>query len=137
MNNIKPKSRKEILDTCQKNFWHYSTLSKIMIFTSLLLSASAVAYYICGFVIPIIQGIINNEITGWQILLELCFCCILYIILKIVNLICISIGGTAIFREENWDTNLFAKAWLDIYKYEKYLIDVIDDENENNENFEK
>ena len=118
---MKPKSKKEILDTCQNNFWNYTTLSKVMIIISIVLSAAAVAYYICGYVLPTIQGIINNEISGFEMLWKILFGYILYLILQFANIIFISIGGSAVCREENWETIDFAKAWTNIYKYEKFL----------------
>ena len=118
---MKPKSRKEILDTCQNNFWNYTTFSKVMIIIIIVLSAAAVAYYICGYVLPTIQGIINNEISGFEILWKILFGYILYLILQFANIIFISIGGSAVCREENWETIDFAKAWTNIYKYEKFL----------------
>lgn len=45
---MKPKNRKEILDICQEHFWYYSTLTKILIFVSVLLSATSLVAYICG-----------------------------------------------------------------------------------------
>jgi hypothetical protein len=123
---MKPKSRKEILDTCQNNFWNYTTLSKVMIIISVMLSAALMAYYLVGFVIPTIQGIINNEIVGWNVMWQVCLCYILYYVQRLINIIFICIGGSALCREENWDTFDFAKAWVDIYKYEDYLDDIND-----------
>lgn len=125
---MKPKSKKEILDICQNNFWNYSTFSKIMILISMVLSAASVVYFICGYILPTIHGIIDNEIVGWTIMWKVCLGYILYYVLKLVNLIFVSIGGSVVCREENWDTLDFAKAWVDIYKYEKYMEDIIDDE---------
>lgn len=126
---MKPKSRKEILDTCQNNFWNYSTLSKVMIIIGVVLSAAAVVYYICGYVIPTVQGIMNGDIVSWNILLKVFLGYLLYYVLKLANLICVSIGGSAVCREEDWDSLDFAKAWVDIYKYKDYLGDIIDEEN--------
>ena len=123
---MKPKNRKEILDTCQNNFWNYSTYSKVMIITSVVLSAALMAYYLVGFVIPTIQGIINNEIVGWNVILQIFLCYILYYVQRFINIIFICIGGSAVCREENWDTFDFANAWVDIYKYEDYLDDIND-----------
>lgn len=125
---MKPKSRKEILDICQNNFWNYSTLSKIMIIIGLVLSAAAFVYYICGYVIPTIQGIMNGNIIGWNILWKVFVGYILYYVLKLADLIFVSIGGSAICREEGWDSLDFAKAWVDIYMYEKYIGDIFNDE---------
>ena len=123
---MKPKSRKEILDTCQNNFWNYTTLSKIMIIISVVLSAAVMAYYLVRFVIPTIQGIINNEIVGWNILLQIGLCYILYHVQRFINIVFVCIGGSAVCREENWETFDFAKAWVNIYKYEDYLEDIND-----------
>lgn len=118
---MKPKSRKEILDTCQNNFWNYTTLSKVMIVISVVLSAAAVTYYIVGYVMPTIINIVNGEISGFEILWKILFGYILYLILQFANIIFISIGGSAVCREENWETIDFAKAWTNIYKYENFL----------------
>lgn len=125
---MKPKSRKEILDICQNNFWNYSTLSKIMIIIGLVLSAAAFVYYICGYVIPTIQDIMNGNIIGWNVLWKVFVGYILYYVLKLADLIFVSIGGSAICREEGWDSLDFAKAWVDIYMYEKYIGDIFNDE---------
>lgn len=117
---MKPKSRKEILDTCQNNFWNYTTLSKVMIVISVVLSAAAVAYYIVGYVMPTILNIVNGEIGRFEILWKILFGYILYLILQFANIIFISIGGSAVCREENWETIDFAKAWTNIYKYENF-----------------
>ena len=125
---MKPKSKKEILDICQNNFWNYSTLSKIMILISMVLSAASVVYFLAGYVIPTIHGIIDGEIVGWVVMWRVLLGYILYYVLRFVNFIFVAIGGSAVCREENWDTLDFAKAWVDIYKYEKYMGDIIDDE---------
>ena len=125
---MKPKSRKEILDVCKSNFWRYSSLTKFMIIISIVLSAAAVALYICGFLIPTISGIISGEIVGMAIIWKVCLACILYAGLQFANLILVSIGGSAMCREEDWDTIDFAKAWVDFYEYEKYI-----EEDENSE----
>ena len=127
---MKPKNRKEILDTCQNNFWNYSMLSKIMIIISIVLSAAAVVYYIGGYIIPTIQGITNCDIAGWNIVWKIFLGFILYYVLYFVNIICVSIGGSAVCREENWDTIEFSKAWMNIYKYEKYLNDITNEKTE-------
>lgn len=127
---MNPKNRKEILDTCQNNFWNYSMLSKIMIIISIVLSAAAVVYYIGGYIIPTIQGIIHGDIVGWNIVWKVFLGFILYYVLYFVNIICVSIGGSAVCREENWDTIEFSKAWMDIYKYEKYLNDITNEKTE-------
>lgn len=125
---MKPKSRKEILNTCQNNFYNYSISSKILIIIGIVLSAAATAYYIVGFIIPTIQGISYNTIIGWDIVWRIFLGFILYYILQFINLICISIGGTAICREENWESLEFARAWMNIYKYKKTFSDLVDDE---------
>ena len=127
---MNPKNRKEILDTCQNNFWNYSMLSKIMIIISIVLSAAAVVYYIGGYIIPTIQGITHGDIAGWNIVWKAFLGFILYYVLKFVNLICVSIGGSVVCREENWDTFEFSKAWMNIYKYEKYLNDITNEKTE-------
>lgn len=129
---MKPKSRKEILDICQNNFWNYSTLSKIMIIISVALSSATLVYFICGYIIPTIQGIANNEIVGWGIMWKLFFGYILYYMLKLLNYIFVSIGGSALCREENWDTLDFAKAWVDIYEYEERVGKIFDDDCDEN-----
>lgn len=123
---MKPKSKKEILDICQNNFWKYSMLSKIMIIISVVLSSASLVYYICGYIIPVIQDIHNGEIVGWDIVWKVCIGYILYHVLKFVNLIFVCIGGSAMCREENWETLDFSKAWLNMYKYEKYIDDITD-----------
>lgn len=127
---MNPKNRKEILDTCQNNFWNYSMLSKIMIIISIVLSAAAVVYYIGGYIIPTIQGITHGDIAGWNIVWKVFLGFILYYVLHFVNIICVSIGGSAVCREENWDTFEFSKAWMNIYKYEKYLNDITNEKTE-------
>lgn len=118
---MKPKSRKEILDVCQSNFLNYSTLTKVMIAISVLLSAGSIALYLCGYILPAIQGVVYGEIVGWGIVWEVCLAFVLYYILQFANLIFVSIGGSAMCREEEWDTLDFAKAWVDFYEYEKYI----------------
>ena len=133
---MKPKSKKEILDICQQNFWGYSTLTKVMIVISVLLSAGSIALYLCGYILPAIQGVVYGEIVGWEIVWEVCLAFVLYYILQFANLIFVSIGGSAMCREEEWDTLDFAKAWVDFYEYEKY-IDTEDLEDLNDENSDK
>lgn len=128
-----PKSRKEILDICQSNFSNYSTLSKIFIIFSLILSAAVFASYICGYIVPTLQDIISGEIVGWNIIWRICLGVILYFVSNFANIFCISIGGAAICREENWDHLDFAKAWADMYEYENCL----ENEETNDENSEK
>ena len=133
---MKPKSRKEILDVCQSNFFNYSTLTKVMIAISVLLSAGSIAFYFCGCILPVIQGVVYGEIVGWGIVWEVCLAFVLYYILQFANLIFVSIGGSAMCREEEWDTIDFAKAWVDFYEYEKY-IDTEDLKDLNDENSDK
>lgn len=116
-----PKSRKEILNICQSNFSNYSTLSKVFIIFSLILSAAVFASYICWYIVPTAQGIISGEIVGWNIIWRVCLAVILYFVSNFANIFCISIGGAAICSEENWDHLDFAKAWVDMYEYEQYL----------------
>jgi hypothetical protein len=128
-----PKSRKEILDICQSNFSNYSTLSKVFIIFSLILSATVFASYICWCIVPTAQGIISGEIIGWNVIWRICLAVILYFVSNFANIFCISIGGAAICREENWEHLDFAKAWMDMYEYEQFL----KDDETNDENYEK
>ena len=125
---MKPKSRKEILDICQSNFFNYSTLTKVLIVISVVLSAGSIALYLCGYILPTIQGIVYGEIVGWDIAWKIGLVFVYYAAVKFVNLFLVSIGGAAMCREENWDTEDFAKAWANMYKYEGLFDD---------ENFEK
>jgi hypothetical protein len=52
--------------------------------------------------------------------------------LKLLNYIFVSIGGSALCREENWDTLDFAKAWVDIYEYEERVGKIFDDDSDEN-----
>lgn len=122
---MKPKSRKEILDICQNNFWNYTTLSKVLIVISILLSAAAMATYLWYCVLPIVSGIINGIIVGWDIFWKICIIYLLYEALKLVNLVFVCIGGSAMCREEEWDSRDFAKAWMNMYKYDWYNDDEI------------
>jgi hypothetical protein len=125
---MNPKSRKEILDTCQSNFWGYTPLTKVLIITSLVLSAASIALYICEYIYPLVCGIASGEIIGWYLVWKICFAFILYVVLRTINLIFVSIGGSAVCKEENWDIDDFANAWLNVYKYEG---------DSDDENFEK
>lgn len=120
---MKPKSRKEILNICQNNFSNYSTLSKGFIIFSIILSAVVFASYICWYIVPTAQGIISGEIIGWNVILRICLAVILYYVSNFVNIFCISIGGSAICREENWEHLDFSKAWVNMYEYEQHLKD--------------
>jgi hypothetical protein len=88
--------------------------------------------YICWYIVPTVQGIISEEIVGWNIIWRICLAVILYFASNFANIICISIGGAAICNEENWEHLDFAKAWVDMYEYEKY----INDDETNSENSE-
>lgn len=120
---MKPKSKKEILDICQNNFSNYSTLSKIMIIISIVLSAAVLMLFVCGYIIPTAQDIIYGNIVGWNIVWRICLGFILYYVWKFANLISISISGSAMCAEEKWEHLDFAKAWVNIYKFDKYLKD--------------
>lgn len=115
---MNPKSRKDILNTCQNNFFNYSTLSKVLISISIVLSATALATYIAAYIIPTIRDIYNGIIAGWYIVWRVCLAYLLYQIFNYVNLICAAIGGWAMCQEENWDHLDFSKAWLNLYKYD-------------------
>ena len=125
---MKPKSRKEILDICQQNFWKYSPLNKTLIVISVVLSAAAVALYLCGSVLPTIQDIVYGAISGWELAGRIGMLVVYYAVLHFANLLFVSIGGSAMCRDEGWDTMDFAMAWMNMYKYEEFLDD---------ENFEK
>ena len=133
---MKPKSRKEILDVCQSNFLNYSTLTKVAIIIAVVLSAGALSVYLCGYILPTIQGVIYGEIVGWDLAWRVCLAFLYYAGLHFVNLFCVSLGGATICREENWDINDFSMAWMNMYKYKKY-IDTDDLENLNDENSEE
>lgn len=120
---MKPKSRKEILDICQNNFWKYSTFNKFLIIISISLSATALAALLGAYIFPTIRDIANEVITGWYIVWRVCLAYLLYQAFKYVNLICVAIGGLSMCREENWDHLEFSKAWLNYYKYEESLND--------------
>ena len=118
---MSPKSKKEILDTCQKNFWGYSTFTKVLIVISVVLSAATLALYLCGYVLPTADAIICGDVTGWNIVWRVGLAVLLYIVTHFANLLFVSIGGAAMCEEEGWDTIDFAKAWVDMYEYEEYL----------------
>lgn len=130
---MKPKSRKDILNICQNNFGGYSLFTKILIIISLVLSTSALGLYITKCVVPILFGIINGEFIGIYILLKICLVFLLYLVLRGINLFLVSICGASICMEENWDTTDFAKAWLNMYKYEVYFNNDKLDEFDNSE----
>lgn len=128
---MKPKSRKEILDVCQNNFLNYSTLTKVAIIIAVVLSAGSMALYLCGYILPTIQGVLYGDIVGWDIVWRVCLAFLYYAGLHFVNLFCVSIGGATMCREENWDINDFSMAWMNMYKYVNYIesedLDDLDD----------
>ena len=129
---MKPKSRKEILDICQSNFFSYSTLTKVLIIVCVLLSAGSLALYLCGYILLTIQGVVYGEIVGWDLAWKVCLAFLYYAGLHFVNLFCVSLGGATMCREENWDINDFSMAWMNMYKYVNYIesedLDDLDDE---------
>ena len=135
---MKPKSRKEILDVCQSNFLNYSTLTKVAIIIAVVLSAGALSIYLCGYILPTIQGVIYGEIVGWDLVWRVCLAFLYYAGLHFVNLFCVSLGGATMCREENWDINDFSMAWMNMYEYVSYIetedLDDLDDlDGENSE----
>ena len=116
---MKPKSRKDILNICWSNFSNYSTISKLLIITSVILSAATIAFYICRYIYPTIQGIVCGDIAGWDIVWRCCLVYLLHYVVQFINLIFVSIGGSAVCREENWDVKDFSIAWMDMYEYMK------------------
>ena len=118
---MKPKSRKEILDVCQSNFLNYSTLTKVAIIIAVVLSAGALSVYLCGYILPTIQGVVYGEIVGWDLVWRVCLAFLYYAGLHFVNLFCVSLGGATMCREENWDINDFSMAWMNMYEYVNYI----------------
>ena len=114
---MKPKSRKDILNICWSNFSNYSTISKLLIITSVILSAATIAFYICRYIYPTIQGIVYGDIIGWDIVWKCCLVYLLHYVVQFINLIFVSIGGSAMCREENWDVKDFSIAWANMYEY--------------------
>lgn len=114
---MKPKSRKDILNICWSNFSNYSTISKLFIITSVILSAATIAFYICRYIYPTIQGIVCGDIAGWDIVWRCCLVYLLHYVVLFINLIFVSIGGSAMCREENWDVKDFSIAWANMYEY--------------------
>jgi hypothetical protein len=114
---MKPKSRKDILNICWSNFSNYSTISKLLIITSVILSAATIAFYICRYIYPTIQGIVCGDIVGWDIVWKCCLVYLLHYVVMFINLIFVSIGGSAMCREENWDVKDFSIAWTNMYEY--------------------
>ena len=133
---MKPKSRKEILDVCQSNFLNYSTLTKVAIIIAVVLSAGALSVYLCGYILPTIQGVIYGEIVGWDLAWRVCLAFLYYAGLHFVNLFCVSLGGATMCKEENWDINDFSMAWMNMYKYVSYIetedLEDLDDLNDEN-----
>lgn len=136
---MKPKSRKEILDVCQSNFLNYSTLTKVAIIIAVVLSAGALSVYLCGYILPTIQGVIYGEIFGWDLVWKVFLAFLYYVGLHFINLFCVSLGGATMCREENWDINDFSMAWMNMYKYMGYIETEEEEELENldDENSEK
>ena len=114
---MKPKSRKDILNICWSNFSNYSTISKLFIITSVILSAATIAFYISRYIYPTIQGIVCGDIIGWDIVWRCCLVYLLHYVVMFINLIFVSIGGSAMCREENWDVKDFSIAWTNMYEY--------------------
>ena len=114
---MKPKSRKDILNICWSNFSNFSTISKLLIITSVILSASTIAFYICRYIYPTIQGIVCGDIIGWDIVWKCCLVYLLHYVVQFINLIFVSIGGSAVCREENWEVKDFSIAWMNMYEY--------------------
>lgn len=114
---MKPKSRKDILNICWSNFSNYSTISKLLIITSVILSAATIAFYICRYIYPTLQGIVCGDIAGWDIVWRCCLVYLLHYVVMFINLIFVSIGGSAMCREENWDVKDFSIAWTNMYEY--------------------
>jgi hypothetical protein len=114
---MKPKSRKDILNICWSNFSNYSTISKIFIIISVILSAATIAFYISRYIYPTIQGIVCGDIIGWDIVWRCCLVYLLHYVVMFINLIFVSIGGSAMCREENWDVKDFSIAWTNMYEY--------------------
>lgn len=114
---MKPKSRKDILNICWSNFSNYSTISKLFIITSVILSAATIAFYIYRYIYPTIQGIVCGDIAGWDIVWKCCLVYLLHYVVMFINLIFVSIGGSAMCREENWDVKDFSIAWSNMYEY--------------------
>lgn len=114
---MKPKSRKDILDVCWSNFSNYSTISKFFIIISVILSAATIAFYICRCIYPTIQGIVCGDIIGWNIVWRCCLVYLLHYVVLFINLIFVSIGGSAMCKEEDWEVQDFSIAWMNMYKY--------------------
>ena len=115
---MKPKSRKDILDVCKSNFSNYSTQSKILIITSAILIFVTIAFYIGRYIFPTIHGIINEEIVGWDIVWKCGIVYLLHYVVYFINLIFVSIGGSAMCMEEKWEIKDFSMAWSNMYESE-------------------
>lgn len=111
---MKPRNRRDIIDICQSNFWSYSTLTKVLVVVSMVLSASMFGLYLCLVAFPIASGIICGDIVGWNILWKSSLAIFLYFAINFVDLIFVSIGGSAVCMEENWNIDDFAVAWLNM-----------------------
>ena len=109
---MKPKNRKDILDTCQNNFWNYSGITKFLVVLCVLLSAAMMVLYICEYIFPTFMGIIDCEIVGWDIILRIGLGFMLYILMDGINIFLVSLGGVAMCREEKWDIEDFSNAWV-------------------------
>jgi hypothetical protein len=124
-----PKCRKDILNTVQDNFWNYSTVTKILIIIGIVSSVATFGIYIEKYICPTILYIYSGDIFGWEIVWRLGLAYILYEVWRGLNLIFVSLGGAAICMEEKWDNMDFAKAWMNMDKYEKYFNNNSSDEN--------
>lgn len=109
---MKPKNRKDILDTCQNNFWNYSGITKFFVVLSIFLSAAMTVLYICEYIFPTFMGIIDCEIVGWDIVWRIGIGFMLYILIESINIFLVSLSGVAVCREENWDIEDFSNAWV-------------------------
>lgn len=109
---MKPKNRKDILDTCQNNFWNYSVITKFLVVLCVFLSAAMTVLYICEYIFPTFMGIIDCEIIGWDIVWRIGIGFMLYILIDSINIFLVSIGGVAVCREENWEIEDFSNAWV-------------------------
>ena len=65
------------------------------------------------------EGIVCGDIIGWDIVWKCCLVYLLHYVVQFINLIFVSIGGSAVCREENWDVKDFSIAWMDMYEYMK------------------
>lgn len=114
--SLNPKNRKEILDVCQNNFWNYSIITKFLIITNIILYAFMLSLYFCKYIYPTACDIIYGNIIGWDMFWKILIAFILYEIINSINLIFVSISGVALCKEENWDVENFAYAWMNLDK---------------------